>query len=96
MKKKKGFTLIELLAVIVILAIIALIATPIVLNMIKNARKSAAKSSSLGYIDSIEKYAELSSAQDGGLEIKGYEVKFPGEGTCKYENKSWNINVLAL
>ncbi len=29
MKKKQGFTLIELLAVIVILAIIALIATPI-------------------------------------------------------------------
>ena len=34
MKRKKGFTLIELLAVIVILAIIALIATPIILNMI--------------------------------------------------------------
>ena len=33
--KKKGFTLIELLAVIVVLAIIALIATPIVMNVIK-------------------------------------------------------------
>ena len=54
MKNKKGFTLIELLAVIVILAIIALIATPIVLNMIESARKSAAKSSALGYIDAIE------------------------------------------
>ena len=31
---KKGFTLVELLAVIVILAIIALIATPIVINII--------------------------------------------------------------
>ena len=41
MKKKKGFTLIELLAVIVILAIIALIATPIVLNIIKTSRKGA-------------------------------------------------------
>ena len=38
---KKGFTLIELLAVIIILAIIALIATPIVLNVINDARKSA-------------------------------------------------------
>ena len=37
--KRKGFTLIELLAVIVVLAIIALIATPIVMNTIKNARK---------------------------------------------------------
>ena len=33
---KKGFTLIELLAVIVILAVIALIATPMILNVIEN------------------------------------------------------------
>ena len=39
MKKKKEFTLIELLTVVVILAIIALIATPIVLNLINAARK---------------------------------------------------------
>ena len=38
---KKGFTLIELLAVIVILAIIALIATPIILGIINDARKEA-------------------------------------------------------
>lgn len=52
---KKGFTLIELLAVIVILAIIALIATPIILNVIDTARRGAAESSALGYIDAIEK-----------------------------------------
>ncbi|MBR6689974.1 MAG: prepilin-type N-terminal cleavage/methylation domain-containing protein [Bacilli bacterium] len=39
--KNKGFTLIELLAVIVILAIIALIATPIILGIIDDARKEA-------------------------------------------------------
>lgn len=39
--KKKGFTLIELLAVIIILAIIALIATPVVLNVIDNAREKS-------------------------------------------------------
>ena len=33
-EKNKGFTLVELLAVIVILALIALIATPIILNVI--------------------------------------------------------------
>ena len=54
MKNKKGFTLIELLAVIVILAIIALIAVPIILNMITQARKSAARSATLGYVDAIE------------------------------------------
>ncbi|MDD2391730.1 MAG: prepilin-type N-terminal cleavage/methylation domain-containing protein, partial [Bacilli bacterium] len=35
MNLKKGFTLIELLAVIVILAIIALIASPIVVGLIE-------------------------------------------------------------
>ena len=39
--KNKGFTLIELLAVIVILAIIALIATPIILGIIANTRSEA-------------------------------------------------------
>ena len=38
---KKGFTLIELLAVIVILAIIALIATPIILGIINDAKKES-------------------------------------------------------
>ena len=39
--RKNGFTLIELLAVIVILAIIALIATPIILGIINDAREKA-------------------------------------------------------
>ncbi len=51
--KKKGFTLIELLAVIIILAIIALIATPIILNVIDDARKSAGLSESEMIMSSI-------------------------------------------
>ena len=43
MKNKKAFTLIELLAVIVVLAIIALIAKPIVMKTIKNAADSYIK-----------------------------------------------------
>ena len=54
-QNKKGFTLVELLAVIVILAIIALIATPIILGVIDNAKEGAAKSSALGYVDALEK-----------------------------------------
>ena len=38
---KKEFTLIELLAVIVILAIIALIATPIILGIINDAKRES-------------------------------------------------------
>ena len=57
--KNKGFTLIELLAVIVVLAVIALIATPIVLNTIDEARAGAAQSSTYAYVDEVEK--ELAS-----------------------------------
>ena len=52
--KRKGFTLIELLAVIVVLAIIALIATPIVMNTIKNAKKGAAERTVDNYIKQVE------------------------------------------
>ena len=52
-EKNKGFTLVELLAVIVILALIALIATPIILNVINDAKKQAAKDSAYGYMDAV-------------------------------------------
>lgn len=51
---KKGFTLIELLAVIIVLAIIALIATPLIMSVVDNARESARKSSVLGYVDAVK------------------------------------------
>ena len=54
MKNKKGFTLIELLAVIVVLAIITLIATPIVMNTIKNAKKGAAERTADNYVKAVE------------------------------------------
>ncbi len=52
--KKRGFTLIELLAVIVVLAIIALIATPIVMNTIKKAKQGAAERSADSYVKQVE------------------------------------------
>ena len=62
--KSKGFTLIELLAVIVILAIIALIATPTILGVVDTARKGAAQSSILGYIDAVEKQAMINEMDE--------------------------------
>ena len=70
MKIKKGFTLIELIAVLVIMAIIALIATPLVMSIIRKARISADKRSIDAYGRSIE------------LAIAGYLLdngKFPTE-----------------
>ena len=52
--KKKAFTIIELVAVLVIMAIIALIVTPLVMNIIRKARISADKRSIDAYGRSIE------------------------------------------
>ena len=105
MKNKKGFTLIELLAVIVILAIIALIATPIILNMIENAKKGAAKDSAYGYIEAIdfqnsmsgidnEKYKMVGPGQD--LDVTGLDVKVKGtrptSGTVTIDSSGRVIN----
>ena len=69
--KNKGFTLIELLAVIVILAIIALIATPTILGVVENARQGAAESSVLGYVDAIEKQAMINEMDTTKTQIDG-------------------------
>lgn len=54
--KKKGFTLIELLAVIIILAVIALITVPIVLNIIEKSRKQAFLNSAYGIMETAQTY----------------------------------------
>ena len=73
--KNKGFTLVELLAVIVILALIALIATPIILNVINDAKKQAAKDSAYGYMDVVEKYIVSSELEDKSIKERTYSVE---------------------
>ena len=98
-RKNKGFTLVELLAVIVILALIALIATPIILNVINDAKKQAAKDSAYGYMDAVEKYIvsselEDESIQDGTYRVEDLNKKIsvkgstPDNGTIKIESKT--------
>ena len=77
--KNKGFTLIELLAVIVILAIIALIATPMILGVIEKARKGASEQSALGYIDAVEKQVAINQVKNENLINDGtYNVPMTG------------------
>ena len=55
-RNKKGFTLIELLAVIVILAVIALIATPIIVGVINDAKKNAFTDTAYGVAEAAKLY----------------------------------------
>ena len=99
-KKKIGFTLIELLAVIIVLAIIALIATPIIFNVIENAKLKSLENSCYGIIDGVRtKYAEgLLNSIDGTVKLKGNvtEITVSGEqpiaGTWEIDNSSDSDN----
>ena len=55
-RERKGFTLIELLAVIVILALIALIATPIIVGVINDAKKNAFTDTAYGVAEAAKLY----------------------------------------
>ncbi len=62
--KKKGFTLIELLAIIIILAIVALVATPIIINVVDDARDKAAFIEASAFVDGIQKGCRLAELED--------------------------------
>ena len=72
---KKGFTLIELLAVIIILAIIALIATPIVLNIIEDVKEQSSLRSADFYLDAIELAIVQSTLKADTITDGTYNIK---------------------
>ena len=87
--RKNGFTLIELLAVIVILAIIALIATPIILGIINNTRDESNKRSIELYASAVKNaiaeyqltesnppktFIDLNIEYDGDIECRKKEL----------------------
>ena len=78
LNKKKGFTLIELLAVIVVLAIIALIATPIVMNTIEKSKKGAAIESANNLIKSAEYYILQTKSRYGKVSVLDEKLNYSG------------------
>lgn len=72
--KKRGFTLIELLAVIIILAVVALIATPIILNVVDEARESSADSEAKIVLSGLKTYCQ-SSKMKADMVIQGYDYE---------------------
>ncbi len=67
---KKGFTLIELLSVIVILGVVAVIATPKILNVVENSRISAFDSSKKLIIESAKRKYLSDGSKTGVTEYK--------------------------
>ena len=66
--KRKGFTLIELLAVVMVLAIIALISTPMILKVIEKAEKGSFEDSAYGVLDAARLYYANMNLDEKGRE----------------------------
>lgn len=81
MRGSKGFTLVELLAVLVILAIIALITTPIILGVIDDARESAAEDKTWAYVDAIENAFAINQTKTDAVTLP-----YPSAGTTASVN----------
>ncbi len=91
-KRNLGFTLIELLAVIVVLALIAVIATPVVVKTINDAKKGAFRSTAYSIINAAENYhsrkiiigeklGEITYTYSNGIETSspaGHSLEYKG------------------
>ena len=92
MKKKNGFTLIELLAVIVILSLIALIAIPMIMNVIESSRKGA-------YEESLRNLIKATEYYETSEEILGNNVDFSNglsvlDSHIEMKNKNFKTGII--
>ena len=89
---KYGFTLVELLAVIVILAVLALIATPVVLSIIDDAKESAMLRSAEMYLSGVENAVMRENMNSGG-NFRPSQCTISSEGNLDCEGKEGIIEV---
>ena len=95
--RKNGFTLIELLAVIVILAIIALIATPIILGIINDAREESNERSVELYASAVRNAiaAYQLTETSAPKSFSNLDIQYDGKVVCAteelYEDGSFYI-----
>ena len=93
MKKKQGFTLIELLAVVVILAVIALISVPLIMNVIDGARKGALQNTAYGIAEAGKYTFTNEVIKDGSASFTAYiyengvETSSPTGKTLNYKGE---------
>ena len=84
--KRKGFTLIELLGVIVVLAVIAIITTPVILGVIEKSKKGALQSSGYGLVEAgILYHAEYQNSQTVRFDIKDNQIRTKEENKIDYK-----------
>ena len=86
LKKQKGFTLIELLAVIVILAVIAFIAIPLIMGTITKAKKNAFRDAAYGILKAGEQYIGDVLLKDNN-EYPGEVIKLPNHDKLNYKGE---------
>ncbi|MEG2321983.1 MAG: prepilin-type N-terminal cleavage/methylation domain-containing protein, partial [Bacilli bacterium] len=99
-KNSNAFTLIELLAVIIILAVIALIATPVVLNVVDKAKIKSNMNSVYGIADAAKLYhieSQLDTTKLGNLDGKTnlFEKSEFIYGGGTFDNKKSSVKVTA-
>ena len=88
--KKRGFTLVEVLAIILILAIIASITVPMIITLIRNARKSVFKSNAEQVLSASKMYYSKNITDDGVIiEIRENQVN-----KLQYMNDTTNSEAL--
>ena len=95
--KKKGFTLIELLATIIILSVIALIAVPIVINVIDKAKKASFEQSLNSIVKAVDIYQVKEEVTSGITECRYFSFSSDvNEITVRDEKTYYPVKDLSL